>query len=133
MVAIGPDGMPVDMGAIAQLLQELRIDNVTIAEITSALADGVDRVEGFEPAQVPERRFGTLGNGTALGHHTELARRAVREAILTMVHDLQHYGEGVDTFRKGFNVADQHAQEDLARIAAEVGSVRSATDGGLDR
>ncbi len=50
-----------------------------------------------------------------------------------MVHDLQHYGEGVDTFRKGFNVADQHAQEDLAHIAAEVGSVRSATDGGLDR
>ncbi len=95
MVAIGPDGMPVNMGAITQLLQEL--------------------------------------NGAALGHHTELARRAVREAILTMVHDLQHYGEGVDTFRKGFNVADQHAQEDLAHIAAEVGSVRSATDGGLDR
>ena len=133
MVAIGPDGMPVDMGAITQLLQELRIDNVVIADIMSALADGVDRVDGYEPAQVPERRFGTLGNGAALGHHTELARGAVREAILTMVHDLQHYGEGVDTFRKGFNVADQHAQEDLAHIAAEVGSVRSATDGGLDR
>ena len=116
MVAIGPDGTPIDMGAIVQMLQ-----------------DGVDRVEGFEPAQVPERRFGTLGNGTALGHHTELARRAVREAILTMVHDLQHYSEGVETFRKGFNVADQHAQEDLAHIAAQVGSVRSATDGGLDR
>ena len=110
MVAIGPDGTPIDMGAIVQMLQELRIDNVTIAEITSALADGVDRVEGFE-----------------------LARRAVREAILTMVHDLQHYSEGVETFRKGFNVADQHAQEDLAHIAAQVGSVRSATDGGLDR
>ena len=133
MVAIGPDGMPVDMGAITQLLQELRIDNVVIAAIMAAWADGVDRGEGYEPAQGPERRVGTLGNGAALGHHTELARRAVREAILTMVHDLQHYGEGVDTFRKGFNVADQHAQEDLARIAAEVGSVRSATDGGFDR
>ena len=45
MVAIGPDGMPVDMGAIAQLLQELRIDNVVIADIMAALSDGVDRVE----------------------------------------------------------------------------------------
>ncbi len=42
MVAIGPDGMPVNMGAITQLLQELRIDNVVIADIMSALADGVD-------------------------------------------------------------------------------------------
>lgn len=132
MVAISGDGAPIDMGAIMQFLQELRIDTETITAITTELEGGRERAD-YEPAQVPETRFGTLTNGTSLGRHTELARQAVKEALLTMVHDLQHYNEGVETFSKGFNVADQHAQEDLDRIAAEVGSVRSATVGGLDR
>ena len=132
MVAISSDGVPINMGQITQMLQELRIDNVTIAAITEALGYGVEEVQGYEPAQVPQRRFGTLTNGASLGHHTELARRAVRQAILTMLDDLQHYTEGVETFRKGFNVADQHAQEDLDHITMEVGSVQSANDGGLD-
>ncbi|GAB2624412.1 hypothetical protein GCM10027270_08930 [Nocardioides ginkgobilobae] len=132
MVAISGDGSPIDMGAIMQFLQELRIDTETIAAITEALQEGREQAT-YEPAQVPQSRFGTLPNGSALGHHTELARRAVKETLVTMVHDLQHYDDGVETFRKGFNVADQHAQEDLDRIAAEVGSVRSATEGGLDR
>ena len=132
MVAINGDGMPVDMGAITQLLQELRIDHVTIAAITEALADGREQAD-YESAQVPHTRFGTLPNGTALGRHTELARRAVKEALLTMVHDLEHYREGVETFRKGFNVADEHAAADLDHIAMEIGSVRSASEGGLER
>lgn len=132
MVAISGDGAPIDMGAVMQFLQELRIDSETITSITEELQDGRARAD-YEPAQVPQTRFGTLSNGSALGMHTELARQAVKEALLTMVHDLQHYSDGVETFRKGFNVADQHAEEDLNRIAAEVGSVRSATDGGLDR
>lgn len=133
MVAISGDGAPVDMGAIAQLLQELRIDHVTITEITEALSAGVEQVDGFEPAQVPQRRFGTLPNGESLGYHTELARRAVREAIVTMADDLQHYHEGVETFRKGFNVADEHAAEDLDQIAVQVASVHSDAEGGWGR
>lgn len=132
MVAIAGDGSPVDMGAIMQFLQELRIDTETLTAITEALQEGKD-LATYDPAQVPEVRFGTLSNGAALGHHTELARRAVKEALVTMVHDLQHYSDGVETFRKGFNVADEHAQADMNRINAEVGSVRSATEGGLDR
>lgn len=132
MVAISGDGMPIDMGAITQLLQELRIDGAIIAEITAVLDVGRERAD-FEPAQVPQGRFGTLPNGSALGLHTELARQAVAEALATMVHDLTHYNESVETFRKGFNVADEHARADLDRIAAEIGSVRSATEGGLDR
>lgn len=133
LVAISGDGSPLGMGAIAELLSELRIDHVTIQGITDALDEGAAQVDAYEPAQVPPRRFGTLTNGASLGHHTELARRAVREAIWTMVSDLQHYHEGVETFRKGVNVADEHAREDIAHIAQEVGSVRSATEGGLDR
>lgn len=132
MVAIAGDGSPLDLSTIMQFLQELRIDTETIAAITDALQEG-QRVADYDPAQVPQSRFGTLHNGTALGHHTELARRAVKEALVTMVHDLQHYTDGVETFRKGFNVADEHAQADMDRINAEVGSVRSATEGGLDR
>lgn len=132
MVAISGDGLPIDMGTITQLLQELRIDNVTIAAITEELGEGRESAD-YEPAQVPQTRFGTLPNGTALGHHTELARRAVIEALATMAHDLEHYRDGVETFRKGFNLTDEHAAADLDHIAAEVGSVRSATEGGLDR
>lgn len=132
MVAISGDGMPIDMGAITQLLQELRIDGAIIAEITEPLDRGRERAE-YVPAQVPQGRFGTLPNGNALGHHTELARKAVVEALATMVHDLTHYNESVETFRKGFNVADEHAQQDLDHIAMEIGSVRSASEGGLDR
>lgn len=132
MVAIAGDGSPVDMGAIMQFLQELRIDTETIAAITEALQEGKE-LATYDPAQVPQSRFGTLSNGTALGHHTELARRAVKDALVTMVHDLQHYNDGVETFRKGFNVADEHAQADMDRIAMEVGSVRSATEEGLNR
>lgn len=129
----GGGGGLLDLGGIVQVLQELRIDHVTIEAITETLVDGAAQVEGYEPAQVPQGRFGTLPNGTSLGMHTELARQAVRDAIVTMYHDLVHYNEGVETFRKGVNVADQHAREDLDHIAQEIGSVRSATEGGLDR
>jgi hypothetical protein len=133
MVAISSDGTPIDMGAITQLLQELRIDHVTIQGILTSLESGASRVENFDLPQVPQDRFGTLDNGTSLGHHTELARRAVREAILTMVADLHHYNDGVETFRKGVNVADEHARADLDHIAMEIGSVRSDSEGGFDK
>lgn len=133
MVAISSDGTPFDMGAISQFLQELRIDHVTIESILTSLETGVSRVDGFELAQVPSTRFGTLGNGQSLGHHTDLARRAVRDAIVTMLADLQHYNDGVETFRKGANLADEHAREDLDHIAMEIGSVRSDAEGGWDR
>lgn len=132
MVAISGDGAPIDMAAITQLLQELRIDHVTITEITELLLAGQEQAD-YTPAQVPETRFGTLANGASLGHHTELARRAVEEALLTMVHDLQHYEVGVETFSKGINVTDEHAAADLDHIAMEIGSVVSAAEGGLDR
>lgn len=133
MVAIEDDGTPIDMGAITQFLQELRIDHVTIAAILESLEVGASRVDGYDLATVPQSRFGTLVNGASLGHHTELARRAVREAILTMVSDLQHYNDGVVTFRKGANLADEHAREDLDHIAMEIGSVRSDAEGGWDK
>lgn len=126
----GGGGSPFDMSALTQLLQELRIDHVVIAEITDALEAGVEQVEGYEPAAVPSTRFGTLSNGQSLGHHTELARQTVREAITTMLHDLQHYNEGVVTFQKGVNVADEHARADLDHITAQLSNVRSdSTEG----
>lgn len=133
MVAISSDGTPIDMGAITQLLQELRIDHGTIEEILGSLDVGVSRVDGFDVPAVPQSRFGTLANGQSLGHHTELARQAVREAILTMVADLRHYDDGVKTFRKGVNVVDEHAREDLDHIAMEIGSVRSDAEGGWEK
>ena len=93
----------------------------------------MEQVEGYEPATVPADRFGTLANGQSLGHHTELARRAVLEAITTMLHDLQHYEEGVVTFQKGVNVADEHAQADLDHITAQLSNVRSDATEGWDR
>ena len=132
MVLISDGGSPVDMGQIVQVLQELRIDHGTIEAILDSLELGRSRVDGFDVPSVPQTRFGTLTNGQSLGHHTELARRAVRDAILTMVADLQHYDDGVKTFRKGVNVSDEHAREDLDHIAMEIGSVRSDAEKGWD-
>jgi hypothetical protein len=50
-----------------------------------------------------------------------------------MVADLHHYNDGVETFRKGVNVADEHARADLDHIAMEIGSVRSDSEGGFDK
>lgn len=133
MVAISDDGSPIDMGAIYQMLQELHIDNDLIADILEQLSLGMEQVDGFEPVQVPQTRFGTLTNGSSLGHHTELARRTVSRDILTMLHDLQRFDDGVVTFRKGFNVADEHARADLDHIAMEIGSVVSATEEGFEK
>lgn len=139
MVATRHDGgggggvAPVDLGAFTQLLQELRIDAQIITEITGALESGVEQVDGYEPAMVPTDRFGTLAGGLSLGQHTELARQTVTQAIATMLHDLRHYEEGVVTFRKGVNVADEHARADLDHITAQLSNVRSASTEGWDR
>ncbi len=128
----GGGGAPLNIGAISQVLQELRIDHGTIQDIVTLLSDGVAEAE-FEPSQVPANRFGTLPGGTSLGHHTELARRVVAEALTTMVADLQLYNDGVETFRKGVNVADQHASADVQHIQAQLSSVRSDSAGGWDK
>lgn len=129
----GGGAAPLSIGALSQVLQELRIDHGTIADIMSLLSGGADQIEGYEPSQVPPNRFGTLAGGTSLGHHTELARRVVTEALTTMVHDLQLYNDGVETFRKGVNVADQHAMADIQHIQAQVDSVRSDSAEGFDK
>jgi hypothetical protein len=121
---------PFDIGAFTLLLQELRIDHGVIAEITGLLGQGLSMVEDHRPPTLPASSFGTLGNGQSMGHHTELARHAVVDVLATMVHDLQHYNEGVVTFSKGVNVADEHAQADLDNITAQLSSVRSDTTEG---
>ena len=133
MVLISDDGSPVDMGRIYQVLQELRIDHAVITEILESIDTGATRVRNYDVPAVPETRFGTLANGRSLGHHTELARQAVRDVITTMVADLTHYDVSVETFRKGVNVADEHAREDLDHIAMEIGSVRSDAEKGWDK
>lgn len=124
-------GAPLNIGALSQVLQELRIDHGTIEDIVKLLSDGVQEAE-YEPSQVPANRFGTLPGGSSLGQHTELARRVVADALATMVSDLQLYTDGVETFRKGVNVADQHASADVQHIQAQLSSVRSDTTEGWD-
>ncbi len=127
----GGGGAPLNIGALSQVLQELRIDHGTIEDIVKLLSDGVQEAE-YEPSQVPANRFGTLPGGSSLGQHTELARRVVADALATMVSDLQLYTDGVETFRKGVNVADQHASADVQHIQAQLSSVRSDTTEGWD-
>lgn len=131
----GGGGTPTafDLGSIISMLRELLVDEVTIKAITDALESGTEQVVGYEQPRVEQTRFGTLGNGALLGHHAELARQAARDAVLTMAADLEHYSDGVVTFRKGVNTADEHAREDLDRIAADLGAVRSDTDGSWER
>jgi hypothetical protein len=134
MVLIASDGgAPVSISAISQVLQELRIDHGTIEDIMTLLSGGVDQIDGYEPSQVPPHRFGTLSGGNSLGHHTELARRVVTEALATMVTDLQLYNDGVETFRKGVNVADQHASADIQHIQGQLSNVRSDSTEGWDK
>lgn len=128
----GGGGAPLNIGVISQVLQELRIDHGTIADIVELLSEGAEQLH-YEPAQVPATRFGTLPGGTSLGHHTELARRVVTDALVTMVKDLQLYNDGVETFRKGVNVADQHAAEDVQHIQAQLSSVRSDSSEGWEK
>jgi hypothetical protein len=128
----GGSGSYINVAAISQVLQELRIDLGTIEAITKLLGDGVDEAD-FEPSQVPANRFGTLPGGSSLGQHTELARRVVTDALATMVSDLQLYTDGVETFRKGVNVADQHASADVQHIQAQLSSVRSDSTEGWDK
>jgi hypothetical protein len=130
MVAIGPDGTPIDLGALGTLLRELRIDHVIIEDILAALDQGTSSVQGYEPDQVPTRSFGTLEGGQSLAHHTALARQVVVDTLTTMAADLGHFDHGVRAFRRGFNVADEHAEADLAAIAADVSSIRSTTEDG---
>lgn len=129
----GGGGAPLNIGVISQVLQELRIDHGTIADIVGLLSEGAEQIEGYEPARVPADRFGTLSGGSSLGHHTELARRVVTDALVTMVNDLQLYNDGVETFRKGVNVADQHAAEDVRHIQAQLSSVRSDSSEGWEK
>ena len=104
---------------------------MTIDGILQMIGTGQDAATAaLDLPPVPPVRFGTLPNGEALGRHTELARQAIVRAITTMVHDLQHFDDGVQTFRKGFNVADVHAREDLDHITMDINSVQSdAIDG----
>lgn len=133
MVLISDGGGAVDMGGIVQMLQELLIDNVVIEEILSGLRAGEDRAEATRVHPIQGSRFGTLANGLSMGHHTELARQAVMRDALTILSDLQHFDDGVETFRKGVNVADEHAKADLDHITMEVGSVRTDSEGGFDK
>lgn len=133
MVLIRDDGGAVDMGGIVRMLQELLIDNVVIEEILAGLRTGEERAETTDVHPIEPSRFGTLTNGLSMGHHTELARQAVMRDALLVLSDLQHFDDGVETFRKGVNIADEHAREDLDHIAMEIGSVRSDSEGGFDK
>ena len=133
MVLINDSGGTVDVGGIVQMLQELLIDNVVIEEILSGLRTGEERAESTDVHPIEPARFGTLPNGLSMGHHTELARQAVMRDAVTILSDLQHFDDGVETFRKGVNVADEHARADLDHITMEIGSVRSDSEGGLGK
>jgi hypothetical protein len=71
--------------------------------------------EDFQALQLTATAFGHLPAADLLGNEHRLAHAVIADTIIGVGHDLQGFGDGVETFARGIDEADLTSADDLQR------------------
>lgn len=116
------------VSASLDLLKVLNVPEDEIAQMRKFLLGYADDLgdEKLVPP-VSDQHFGGSWSGSNLGHHTRLAREALRTALLSMSEGLSGQAQALDDFVKDVSVRDAEASADMAVLEAATECITSTT------
>jgi hypothetical protein len=99
-----------------------------IAELKRVLHTNADTLgnEQFQNLHLTSAAFGALPAGSTLGHEHALAHAVVSETIVGVARDLVAFGQGVETFARGVDAADEGSAADLRQRQAAVDALTAS-------
>jgi hypothetical protein len=115
------------VGAAIGILNELQIRKEDVERIAKMLTSFSETVQEGVPAPIGLLSFGESSAGTQLGHHTSIANRHVREAMLEMVAGLNVYRDNVQAVAQDFFSVDDDIEATMNSITTATSCVAPTT------